>query len=100
MQSFEKLKINHDDNLNKILIIYDWFSKEYHPKTIKEEYYDLMKALGITNKDCKNETIKNFFEQIKNINTFLKDNLKLIEQKDIKEFLEKGYDVINQIMDL
>ena len=59
-----------------------------------------MKALGITNKDCKNETIKKFFEQIKNINTFLKDNLKLIEQKDIKEFLEKGYDIINQIIDL
>ena len=59
-----------------------------------------MKALGITNKDCKNETINKFFEQIKNINTFLKDNLKLIEQKDIKEFLEKGYDVINQIIDL
>ena len=100
LQSFEKLKINHDDNLNKILIIYEWFSKEYHPKTIKEEYYDLMKALGITNKDCTNETINKFFEQIKNINTFLKDNLKLIEQKDIKEFLEKGYDIINQIIDL
>ena len=38
--------------------------------------------------------------RLNELNTFLKDNIKLIEQKDIKEFLEKGYDVINQIIDL
>ena len=100
IESFEKLKLNHDDNLNKLLIIYDWLSKEYHPKTIKEEYYDLMKELGINNKDCKNETIKKFFKLINSMHSFLKDNLKLIQQEDIKQFLEKGYNVINQINNL
>ena len=100
IESFEKLKLNHDDNLNKLLIIYDWLSKEYHPKTIKEEYYDLMKELGINNKDYKNETIKKFFKLINSMHSFLKDNLKLIQQEDIKQFLEKGYNVINQINNL
>ena len=100
IESFEKLKLNNDDNLNKLLIIYDWLSKEYHPKTIKEEYYDLMKELGINNKNCKNETIKKFFKLINSMHSFLKDNLKLIQQEDIKQFLEKGYNVINQINNL
>ena len=59
-----------------------------------------MKELGINNKDCKNETIKKFFKLINSMHSFLKDNLKLIQQEDIKQFLEKGYNVINQINNL
>ena len=100
LQSFENLKINHDDHLNKLLIIYDWFSKEYHPKTIREEYYDMLKILGIKSKECNNETINKFFDLFKDLNCFLKDNIKLIEQQDIKEFLEKGYEIIDKINNL
>ena len=100
LQSFENLKINHVDHLNKLLIIYDWLSKEYHPKTIREEYYDMLNILGIKSKECNNETIKKFFDLFKEVNCFLKDNIKLIEQPDIKEFLEKGHEVIDKISNL
>ena len=100
LQSLEKLKINQDDHLNKLLIIYDWLSKEYHPKTIKEEYYDMLQILGIKSKECNNETINKFFGLFKNLDSFLKENIKLIEQQDIKEFLEKGYDIIDKISNL
>ena len=97
LQSFENLKINANDNLNKLLIIYNWLSKEYHPKTIKEEYYDMLNILEIKSRECTNEKIKNFFELMKKLNDFLKENLKLIEQQDIKELLVKGYEVIDKI---
>ena len=100
LQSFEKLKINQDDHLNKLLIIYDWLSKEYHPKTIKEEYYDMLQILGIKSKECNNETINKFFDLFKKLDSFLKENIKLIEQQDIKEFLEKGHDIIDKISNL
>ena len=100
LQSFENLKINNDDHLNKILIIYDWLSKEYHPKTIKEEYYDMLQILGIKSKECNNETINKFFDLFKKLDSFLKENIKLIEQQDIKEFLEKGHDIIDKISNL
>ena len=100
LQSLEKLNINHDDKLNKLLIIYNWLEKEYHPKTIKEEYFDMMKELGINSKECKNENIKKFLDSFKNLNNFLKDNITLIEQQDIKEFLEKGLEIIDKISNL
>ena len=97
LQSFEKLNLNNTDNMNKLLIIYDWFAKEYHPKTLKEEYYDIMNELGMKSIECNNESIKKFFEIIKKINNFLKENIKLIGQQDIKELLEKGYEVTDKI---
>ena len=100
MKSFEKLQLPENDNLNKILIIYNWFEKEYHPKTIKEEYYDMMNQLGVKSKECKNEIVNKFFQLIKNLNVFLKENMKLIEQQDIKEFLQKGYEIIDKINNL
>ena len=100
LTSFENLKINHNDNLNKLLIIYDWLAKEYHPKTIKEEYYDLMKELGIKCKKCSNETIKKFFVTFTNLSCFLKENINLIEQLDIKNFLVKGQEIIDKITNL
>ena len=75
-------------------------AKEYHPKTIKEEYYDLMKELGIKCKKCSNETIKKFFVTFTNINCFLKENINLIEQLDIKDFLVKGQEIIDKITNL
>ena len=100
MKSFENLKLPDNDNLNKLLIIYDWFAKEYHPKTIKEEYYDMINQLGIKSKECKNEIVNKFFGLIKKLNEFLKENMKLIEQQDIKDFLQKGYEVIDNISNL
>ena len=100
MQSFEKLKMPENDNLNKLLIIYNWFEKEYHPKTIKEEYYDMINQLGIKSKECKNVIVNKFFQFIKKLNDFLKENMKLIEQQDIKEFLQKGYEIISKINNL
>ena len=100
MKSFENLKFPNNDNLNKLLIIYDWFAKEYHPKTIKEEYYDMINQLGIKSKECKNEIVNKFFGLIKKLNEFLKENMKLIEQQDIKDFLQKGYEVIDNISNL
>ena len=100
LQSFDNLKINDKDNLNKLLIIYNWFAKEYHPKTIKEEYFDMLNILEIKSKECNNEKIKNFFELMNKLNIFFKENFKLIEQQDIKELLEKGYEVIDKISKL
>ena len=100
VKSFENLKLPDNDNLNKLLIIYDWFAKEYHPKTIKEEYYDMINQLGIKSKECKNEIVNKFFSLIKKLNEFLKENMKLIEQQDIKDFLQKGYEVIDNISNL
>ena len=98
IQNYEKLKINKSDKMNELLIIYDWFANVYHPKTLKEEYYDMMNELGIKSKDCKNDVINKFFGLIKELNNFLEENLKLvIEQQDIKDFLEKGFDIINKI---
>ena len=100
MKSFENLKLPDNDNLNKLLIIYDWFAKEYHPKTIKEEYYDMINQLGIKSKECKNEIVNKFFGLIKKLDGFLKENMKLIEQQDIKDFLQKGYEVVDKISNL
>ena len=100
IQNFQKLKIDKSDTMNELLIIYNWFTNEYHPKTLKEEYYDMMNELGIKSKECKNENINKFFGLIKELNIFLKENLKLVEQQDIKEFLEKGYDIVYKISNL
>ena len=100
VKSFENLNIQNNDNTNKLLIIYNWFAKEYHPKTIKEEYYVMLNQLGIKSKECKNEIINKFFQVMKNLNNFFKENLKLIEQQDIKELLQKGYEIIDNISKL
>ena len=60
----------------------------------------MLYILGIKSKECNNETIKKFFDLFKELNYFLKDNIKLIEKKDIKEFLEKDYEVIDKISNL
>jgi hypothetical protein len=96
MDSFSKLKINKDDKLNGLLVIYNWFANEYLPKRIKEDFYDMMNELKI-NKNCQNENIKKFFELIKEYRDFINDNIKLIELEDIKEILEKGLSVFDDI---
>ena len=60
----------------------------------------MLKILGIKSKECNNENIKKFFDIFKDLNRFLKENIKLIEQQDIKEFLEKGHEIIDKISNL
>ena len=97
MESYLSLKINENDKLNKLLNIYNWFANEYHPKRIKEDFFDMMNELGINNNNCENEKIKQFFIFSKEIRNFINDNIKLIEQEDIKEFLEKGFNIFDNI---
>jgi len=96
MESFNCLKISQDDKLNGLLVIYNWLANEYHPKRIKEDFYDMMNELKI-NKNCENENIKKFFRLIKTYRDFMNENIKLIEQQDIKELLEKGLNVFDEI---
>ena len=96
LEDFNSLNINKNDKLNELLIIYNWFANN-HPKRIKEDFYDIMKQIGINRKNCDNEKIKKFFELIKELNDFLNENIKLIEQEDIKNILEKGFNVIKEI---
>ena len=97
MESFGSLKFNENDKLNKLLVIYYWFANEYHPKRIKEDFLDIMVELGINSKNCDNEKIKKFFELTNDLSNFFSENLKNIEQEDIKEMLEKGFNVFNDI---
>ena len=97
MESFGSLKFNENDKLNKLLVIYYWFANEYHPKRIKEDFLDIMVELGINSKNCDNEKIKKFFELANDLSNFFSENLKNIEQEDIKEMLEKGFNVFNDI---
>ena len=97
IESFGSIKFNEDDKLNKLLVIYYWFANEYHPKRIKEDFLDIMVELGINSKNCDNEKIKKFFELTNDLSNFFSENLKNIEQEDIKEMLEKGFNVFNDI---
>ena len=97
IEDFNNLKINKDDKLNELLIIYNWFATEYHPKRIKEDFFDIMKDLEINQKNCNNAIIQKFFSLIKELNNDLKENIKLIKQEDIKEILEKGFNVFDEI---
>ena len=97
IDDFNNLKINKDDKLNELLIIYNWFATEYHPKRIKEDFFDMMKDLEINQMNCNNKIIQKFFSLIKELNNDLKENIKLIEQEDIKEILEKGLNVFEEI---
>ena len=60
----------------------------------------MLNQLEIKSKECKNETINKYFQVMKNLNNFFKENLKLIEQQDIKELLQKGYEIIDNISKL
>ena len=96
IQSVNNLNINKDDTLNELLIIYNWFAYEYHPKRIKEDFLDMMKGLSI-NKKCNSKIIQEFFSLIKELRDCLKNNINIIEMEDIKELLEKGLFVFEDI---
>ena len=97
LESFNNLNIDKNDKLNELLIIYYWFANEYHSKRIKEDFYDTMKEYKVSQKNCYNKNINKFFALIKELRDFLNENIKLIDQNDIKEILVKGFDIFDKI---
>lgn len=100
IESINNLNINKEDILNELLILYNWFAVEYHPKRIREDFLDMMKELSINSKNCNSTIIKNFFSLIKELKDCIKNNIKLIEMQDIKEILEKGLAVFEDIVNI
>ena len=97
LESFNNLNIDKNDKLNELLIIYYWFANEYHSKRIKEDFYYTMKEYKVSQKNCYNKNINKFFALIKELRDFLNENIKLIDQNDIKEILVKGFDIFDKI---
>ena len=56
----------------------------------------MMKGLSI-NKKCNSKIIQEFFSLIKELRDCIKNNIKIIEMEDIKELLEKGLFVFEDI---
>jgi hypothetical protein len=84
LKNFEKVKFNKEDadKLKGLKIISDWFGKEYLSQWLKEDFFDLMKELGINKQNCKNVGIQKFFELIQNLKKYLSDNISLIREND------------------
>ena len=97
LENFEILKFNKNDKLRGLRIIHNWFEKEYQPKWIKEDFFDLMKGLGISKNNCENLKIRKFFELIEDLRGFLNENINLIKQNDILLTLNEGIKIFEEI---
>ena len=100
-KNFEKLKFDKEtDKLKGLKIIYDWFKNEYQPKWFKEDFFVLMKELGINKKNCNNLEIQKFFGFIVDLKMFLKNNIELIKDNDILQVLNDGIKNLEEINNL